>query len=118
MTKLLIILSATFFVFALSAADSETVKGMKKDADTFKKEMSVKMDQLDHQINELKAKSQTKGAEVKESTIKDLESARDSMKTKMNSMSETSKETWSSWKKSMAESMDSLNAKVQKALKQ
>jgi hypothetical protein len=116
MKKLILIISAAFFAYALHAAESETVKGAKKDMDAFKKEMSVKLESLEKQIAEIKTKAQAKGGEAKAKTVADLESARDSVKAKMAALSENSKDSWQSMKKSVAESVDSLNAKVQKAL--
>lgn len=118
MRKLILVISTLFFAVAMSAAESETMKGAKKDVETFKKEMSVKLQAAEKQIAELKSKAAAKGGEAKAATIAELESSRDAIKAKMATLSETSKDGWASFKKSMAESVDSLNSKVQSALKE
>jgi hypothetical protein len=118
MKKLFIIISALFFAIAVHATESETVKGAKKDVESFKKEMNVKLQIAETKIAELKSKAADKSSKAKTTTIAELEASRDAIKAKMATLSENSKESWASMKKSMADSVNSLNAKVQNALKE
>jgi cell division protein FtsB len=101
----------------LSSNASETMKGAKKDYDNFKTSISAKMESLEKEIEELKVKTKTKGTEVKDSTLEELEAARDDLKTQINKLEEGSKENWKSMKQKISESADSLHSKLQKALK-
>lgn len=102
--------------FNVSAA-SETVKGAQKDYDSFKKEMSVKLDETEKQLVELKIKAKEKGTDVKNKTVTELEESRDKLKAQLNELEKNGKEGWASFKKNFADSLDRLNSKIQKALK-
>jgi DNA anti-recombination protein RmuC len=93
---------------------SETVKGAQKDYETFKADMSKKLEALDKQIGELKEKAKT---EASEKSTKELEAARDKLKAKLDSLSDDAQDGWEKMKAGIAKSMDTLNKKVQKALK-
>lgn len=118
MNKLILFISSSLLALTVFATESETLKGAQKDIENFKKEMSVKLGALEEQIASLKSKATEKGSETKSKTIQELEAARDALKVKMAEFSDSSKEGWANMKKSFAESMDALNAKVQKALKE
>lgn len=105
------------FLMSLQGHASETAKGAQKDYDAFKKEMSVKIDSIEKELEELKQKAKTKGTTVKEETIHDLETTRDELKTKMSELSDASKDRWKSMKRKISETADSLHSKLQKALK-
>lgn len=109
----LLVLVTTVALSAFSFAASETVKGAKKDIAQFKQEMAVKLESLEKQIAELKAK----GGKAKSKTVAELEGSRDAVKAKLSKVSEDGKDGWESLKKNLADSMNKLNDKVQKALK-
>src|SRR5690606_21454427 len=108
---------AILFVGLSAFGKSETVEGAKKDYAKFKKEMSAKLDAAEKELDELRAKAKVKGSKVQESTIRELEQTRDRLRRDLNSLGEKSKSTWGELKKNMAESMNSLNTRIQKALK-
>lgn len=115
--KSLLVLLATVFVFA-SAFASETTKGIKKDYESFKQEMSAKLEATEQKIAELKSEAQAKGDKSKEKTIQTLEETRDKLKSELEEAKTASKSTWGRFKKSFAASVDRLNTKVQKAIKE
>ena len=109
---------ALLTAFSLNSfAASETVKGAQKDYDTFKKEMSVKLEDTEKQLAELKSKAKEKGTDVKNKTVAELEESRDKLKNQLNELEKNGKEGWASFKKNFADSLDRLNLKIQKALK-
>lgn len=97
---------------------SETSKGMQKDYEAFKKEMSKKMDELEADLKQLKTKAQGKGSKVKQETIEELETAQKKLKKKMKELKEDSKDQWSTMKKSMSETLDNIHSKIQKSLEE
>lgn len=113
------ILLAFIFVGAfagISAQASETTKGLQKDYDKFKQEMTVKLDETEKQIDSLRAKAQTQGAEAKDKTVAELEKARTDLQTQLADTKADSKKSWKSFKKSFAQSVDGLNTKIQSYL--
>lgn len=98
--------SATAFAFA-----SETTEGMKKDYAAFKKDANQKLEDLDRKIDQLKAES-------KDSVAKDVEAARDRLRLEVEQAQQTTATKWVQFKRGFAQSMDNLNAKVQKVLKE
>lgn len=96
---------------------SETMKGAQKDYETFKQELSSKMDSLDKEIERLKAKTKEKGVTLKGETIEELEKYRTELKAQILEMETKSKSKWKTMKKSLSESFESLHAKIQRALK-
>ncbi|MBX3022421.1 MAG: hypothetical protein KF799_12175 [Bdellovibrionales bacterium] len=100
------------------AQASETVKGAKKDIETFKQEMNTKIDEADKEIAALKEAAKQKTDAAKEQTIKDLEATREKLRADLKALKEESGSKWAQMKKSFADSVDRLNSKVQKALKE
>ena len=96
---------------------SETMKGAQKDYETFKQEMSAKLESLDKEIDVIKEKAKQKGTSIKNETLQELEASRAEVKAQMDKMESQSKSKWKSMKKGLSESFDSLHAKIQKALK-
>lgn len=109
--KQIALLITTLTLMIASAFASETVEGVKKDYQTFKQEMSTKLEAMDQKIDQLKAES-------KENMVKDIEIARDQLRKELNEAKETSSTKWNQFKKSFGQSIDKLNNKVQKALKE
>lgn len=103
------------FVFNVSA--SETAKGMKKDFETFKSKMSEKLDATEKKLGEMKTKAQAKGDKAAEKTVETLEETRGKLEAELGEAKSDSKSAWQRFKKSFAESVDALNAKIQKAMK-
>jgi hypothetical protein len=117
MKTLILTLGALILAATLHAADSETIKGAKKDLETFKKDMVVKLDKLQTQIETIKKQAHDKGDEAKDKTADELAATRDDVKEKVAKLSDDAGDDWQKMKKSLADSVDSLNKKVQKALK-
>lgn len=117
MSKIILVIFSAAFLFSL-ANSSETLKGVQKDAESFKKEMSVKLEDVEKQLTELKNNAQTKGSEIREKTVTDLETTRAELRTKLENWDTKTQKNWKDFKKNFAQSLDSLNAKIQKALKE
>ena len=99
-----------------TTTESATLAGFKKDMADFKHEMSMKLDSAESEITALKEKAKAKGSKVKQTTINDLESTKARIKTDLNSLDKSSESAWKSMKTKIANTMDSLNTKTQKAL--
>jgi prefoldin subunit 5 len=124
MRNLFLALSAILFLAGTSGystvafAASETVKGAKKDFTEFKETMGKKMETMEAQIAELKEKAKQKGGEVHAKTVTELEASRDRLKKEMAELKEGSQENWKGMKEKLSGTADSLNRKIQKALKE
>lgn len=108
--KYLITLLMLISVQAL--ADSETLKGARKDVQSFQKEMQVRLERLDQKIERLKKE----GGTQKTRAIQELESARDEVSKRVDEAAEASRGRWAKWKRQVSESVDDLNRRVQKVL--
>lgn len=104
-------------VVGIQGQSSETIKGAEKDFDAIKQELSQKIEVLDRDLAELKVKAKKKGHHIKAETIKEYEARRDELKTELKEMKKESSSHWQALKKKLSESADTLNAKIQKALK-
>jgi hypothetical protein len=112
------ILALTFSLSGLMAqAESETAKGAKKDYQQFKAEMNAKLDDLDRKIDELKTQSSNQAEDAKNNTVTELEADRAKLKNQLDEMESSGKSNWRKFKGKLASSFDTLNAKVQRALK-
>lgn len=103
--------------FGLQGLASETVKGLHKDYEAFKKEMSEKVDLMDKKIDELKTHVGQKGHKIKSETVKEYETTRDELRGEIEKIEEGSKSNWKKVKKHISDSADSLNSKLQESLK-
>ncbi len=113
MKRIILCLSLLFFY----AQGSETVKGAQKDFENFKSEMSAKLETAEKELKELRAKAKEQGAAKKEEVIADLEKTRDHLRTQLEKADESAKDNWKKFKESFAKSVDNLNFKIQKSLK-
>ncbi len=80
--------------------------------------MSAKLDKVDKELEELRAKAKEKGTAVKDDVINELELTRKQLQTQLNKVDETAKDNWKKFKESFAKSVDNLNSKVQKSMKE
>lgn len=96
---------------------SETVKGAKKDFEKFKDDMRDQLATVEKQISDLRKKIETHTTKVTEQTLKDLDHTRYQIRTDMDNLNEDAEGKWKTVKKGLADSMNTLNAKIQKALK-
>jgi Sec-independent protein translocase protein TatA len=108
--------STTTQTATAKTTESATLAGFKKDMADFKNEMSMKLDSAEAEILALKEKAKVKGTKIKQTTINDLESTKAKIKTDLNSLDKSSESAWKSMKTKIANTMDSLNTKTQKAL--
>lgn len=115
MNKILVILSLCLGLSVAGA--SETIKGAKKDYQKFQQEMTSRLDNIEKEIQLLKEKAKDKKEATQEKTIHELEEAKTELKAELQSLKADSESTWQKAKKSFAESVDNLNTKLQKALK-
>lgn len=95
-------------------ADSETLKGVRKDVQTFKQDMQGRLEQLDQTIERLKKE----GGTHKTKAIAELESARDRVRKQVGEATSASQGRWAKWKRQVSESVDDLNRRVQKVLEE
>jgi hypothetical protein len=116
--KLLILALAILFSAAGVRAETETSKGAKNDYQQFKADMNAKLDELDKKIADLKVRAKTKGEAAKENTAAELEADRTKLKNELDEMESSGKSNWKTLKSKLAKSLDSLNARTQKALNQ
>ncbi len=105
------------FFAQFSTHASETAKGAQKDYENFKIEMSAKLKSVEKQIIELREKVKRSGNAAQAEAINDLEATQSELKKDLANMKETSKTNWKQIKSSFAESLDRLNAKIQRAVK-
>lgn len=96
---------------------SETLKGAKKDIESFKTSMNEKLQKLENEIEAAKIKAKNKGHATSDQTISELESARDKIKKNLSELKEEGDESWQKAKKNLSEALDELNTKVQKKLR-
>lgn len=116
MKHLMISILAATFAFVLPALASETVEGMKKDYQTAKAEVGAQLDSLDKKIDELKASTKEKSTAAKELTLKEAEATREKLRADYEKMKADTSSNWTSFKKKVSSSLDSLNKKAQKVL--
>lgn len=117
-TKLALVLIAVASIFSThSYAESETVKGAKKDFESFKQEMGVKLEESQKKLDQLQEKAKEKGSHVKNETIEELRSNRDKLKVEYDNLKFEGQTRFQKMKASLSSSIDSLNGKIQKALK-
>jgi hypothetical protein len=102
----------------VAQAASETVKGAQKDFAEFKGTMAKKIEVMEKQITELKEKAKQKGGEAHAKTVAELEASRDKLKKEMAELKEDSQDSWKGLKETLSSTADSLNQKIQKALKE
>lgn len=100
-----------------TTTESATVAGFKQDMATFKQEMSMKLDAAETEIGALKEKAKVKGSHVKQTTIADLEKTKAKIKADLDALDKSSESTWKTMKTKIANAMDSLNTKTQKAMR-
>lgn len=102
---------------SLQAFGSETLKGAQKDYEIFKKEMSEKVSIYEKEIVELRKKIKTKNEKAKDEAVKEYETALNKLRAEVSKIEESSKSNWDKVKGEISEHADSLNQKLQKALK-
>ena len=97
-----------------ASAESETVKGVKKDFTAFRQEMDEKLDAAEKKLKELKEKS----GQNSDAMIAELESSTAKLKKEVSELKDDGQDGWRSFKKSLSASLDRLNTKIQKALRE
>lgn len=100
------------------ATASETVEGAKKDDQAAKAEVAAQLDVLDKKIDELRASAAQKSTAAKERALQEAERAREKLRADYERMKADADGNWASFKKKVARSLDKLNTKAQKALKE
>lgn len=96
---------------------SETVKGAEKDLDSFKQEMSVRLEKIENNLKEMSAKAEKSGNSVYKDAVKDLTQKRDKLRSELYDLKKDSQGGWEAAKSKISSSLNSLNEKIQKALK-
>ena len=113
--KYFLILSLIFSTSLVLA--SETVKGAKEDIKTVKSELNSKLNDVDKEITELTQKAKDKGKEVTSASLDELKSTRKKIASQIDGLKEDSKQNWKELKSQLANSIEALSRKAQKALK-
>ncbi len=114
-TRLALVLTIASFG-TMIWAESETVKGMQKDVETFKVEAQSKIADLNKKISELKSKTKQQADEKQKNLTTELEASRDKLQSELNALGEKSKDKWKELRAKLSKSLDELNEKAQKAL--
>lgn len=112
MMQLTVILLAAAVAFS-----SETMKGAKKDFETMKQELSLKLVEAETKLEELKTKAKINASAAKETTIKEAEQTRDQIRKNIEELKDDGKSGWKKMKAGLAASIENMNTKIQKALK-
>lgn len=113
----LITVALLSFLIQPSFAESETVKGAKKDLEKFKQGMSVELQAVEKKLEILSEKAEKKSDQVYKDTVKELTEKHDKLRAELATLETDSKGKWKEAKTKMASAMNSLNEKIQKALK-
>ncbi len=106
------------FMGSMFGIASETVKGAKKDFQDAKSELALKLENVESQIKDLTVKIKSTGNEAQQKTLHELTVTKDKLRADINELQQDSKQRWKKFTKTMAESLDKLNDKVQSALKE
>lgn len=118
MFKLLIFASLTLFFTPIQPNfASETIKGAKKDLDAFKQEMSVELAAIEKNLKVMTEKAEKKSDVAYKDAVTDLTEKRDSLRSDLYDLDADTKGEWKKAKSSLSSSLNSLNERIQKALK-
>lgn len=101
-----------------TTATTESEKRDREDMASFKQEMAMKLEGAEAEIMALKEKAKMKGSKIKQTTIADLEKTKMKIKADLESLDKTSEATWKNMKTKIANAMDELNTKTQKAMRE
>lgn len=110
-------ITVTLLLVPFAGRASETVEGAKKDFQAFKTEMETRMATVEKQMTELKSKAKEDGKVAKEKTVEHLETSKEDLHKELEQMKYESEKHFKELKKQFAKSLNTLNSKVQKALK-
>lgn len=117
MRRYLALTTLTIALVYSAAQASETIKGAKKDYQTFKKNMEGQLEVADKKLEELKAKGVDKVDEAHKTTVSDLEATKSKLKLDLEKLKADGEKATKEFKSKLAESISSLNERIQKALK-
>lgn len=111
-------LTAVLILFiGIGATASETVVGAKKDYENFKSEMSAKLEKVEAELVVLKERAKAKSSEAQSASIAELEKTQTKLKSELSEVKQSGATGWKKFKASFAASVDKLNSKVQKTMK-
>ena len=96
---------------------SETMKGAKKDLDTFKQDMSVELKEIEKNLKVMSEKAEKKGGSAYKEALKDLTEKRDALRSDLYDLEADAKGEWKEAKTKLSSSLSGLNERIQKALK-
>ncbi|MBK7842481.1 MAG: hypothetical protein IPJ71_02125 [Bdellovibrionales bacterium] len=116
--KCLVLVLSVMFSVSFAFAELETVKGAKQDIKALKNEMLVKLNDVEKEIEELRAKVKEKGNQTLEETIKELEEKRTGIRAEVDSLKQDASTNLKTLRKKLGDALDSLHAKAKKALQQ
>ena len=115
MMRLVFFISMVFLIQTTFA--SETIKGAKKDLDQFKHEMSVELEKMEKNLKVMSEKAEKKSDTVYKDTLKEMTIKRDKLRVELNTLEADAKGKWKDAKTNISSSLNSLNERIQKALK-
>ncbi|MEK6553633.1 MAG: hypothetical protein AABZ31_00190, partial [Bdellovibrionota bacterium] len=88
------------------------------DYEQFKKELSAKLNTAEQKISELRTEAKVKGDQTQEKLAADLEVVKNNLKKQQAELKYESESGWKKVKQSLSDAADSLNSKIQSALKE
>ena len=115
MLKLVTITFLIFLILPVSAMES--VKGAKKDLETFKQEMSLEFHKIENDLKLMTEKAEKKTDAAYKKSVKELADARDKLRSDLDHLEADSKGQWKETKNSISASMQNLHTKIQQGLK-
>ncbi len=114
--KLMFVALSLIFSASLAHAELETVKGAKQDIEALKQEMSVKLGDVEKEIEELRTRVKERGDQALEKTIKELEEKRTGIRAEVDSLKQDASANLKALRKKLAVALDSIHQKAKKAL--
>ncbi len=105
------------FAVSSSALASEAIDGAKKDYEKFKTEMSAKLEKVEAELVFLRERAKVKSSQAQVASITELEKTQAKLKSELSEAKQSGAVGWKKFKASFAASVDRLNSKVQKTMK-
>ena len=112
------IVTITFLILLiLPVSAMESVKGAKKDLETFKQEMSLEFHKIENDLKLMTEKAEKKTDAAYRNSVKELSDARDKLRSDLDHLEADAKGEWKEAKNTISTSMEKLHAKIQQGLK-
>jgi len=96
----------------------ETVKGAQKDVESFKRDMTAKLIEIDKKIDTLEKKAEARKNDFQKKAAADYDKLQAKLSNDVEKLKADAEGDWKQAKNDLAISIDSLNTKVQQTLKE